>query len=165
MAVIVSIVCALGASIKFESNPTGLAITVDGASYRTPTTLEWVPGSMHSVSFGAIIGGSAGIRYQFLRWMDSGDPYTRTITTGSANGTYSAVFTTQYLATVVANPARGGTVSGGGWFDAGARVTIEAVARDGYRFTGFGGDVTRGENPVTLEVTRPLKILARFARK
>jgi hypothetical protein len=56
-------------------------------------------------------------------------------------------------------------VSGGGWLDAGARVTIEAIARDGYRFAGLGGDVTRSENPVTIEVTRPLKIVARFARK
>jgi hypothetical protein len=138
---------------------------VEGRSYRTPAKLEWAAGSTYTIVFEAIINEAAGTRYQFLKWMDSGDPYARTISAGGASTTYTVMFTTQYLVTAVASPAGGGTVRGGGWLDGGAEATIEAHPVAAYRFTAFSGDLKGTANPATISVTRPLYIAARFARR
>ncbi|MSC86449.1 Cna B-type domain-containing protein [Eubacterium sp. BIOML-A1] len=42
-----------------------------------------------------------------------------------------------YTLTLKADPAEGGTVEGGGSYDAGTEVTVKATANDGYVFTGW----------------------------
>ncbi len=153
------------ATITIDSNVRGLPFTVEGKSYRTPAKLEWAAGSTYTIVFEAISKEVSGTRYQFLKWMDSGDPYTRTITAGGSSASYTVIFTTQYLVTAVATPASGGTVQGGGWTDAGALMVIEATPAATYRFTAFTGDLRGATNPATISVTRPLNVVARFARR
>ncbi len=102
--------------------PQGLAFSVDSGAtaVRTPATFQWVVNSQHTVAFGAIAGGPAGVQYQFSKWNDTSAPYVRVFTAGPSNGTYTAAFTTQYLVTTPASPANGGMVTGGGWQDAGS---------------------------------------------
>jgi hypothetical protein len=156
---------ARAANISIDSNIPNLPFTVDGKNLRTPAVLEWAPGSTHTIAFSAIANGPAGTRYQFLKWMDSGDPYARTITAGTANSAYTAVFTTQYLVTVTASPPRAGTVAGGGWFDAGVIASIEAKPAAAYRFSVFTGDITGAVTPSTISVTRPLNVVAHFMKR
>ena len=82
--------------------------------------------------------------YQFVEWRESGNQvstsasYTFSATT---NRTLMAVFertetppTPSYTVNVSADPAAGGSVSGGGSFQRGASATVSATPNDGYRF-------------------------------
>ena len=50
---------------------------------------------------------------------------------------------TQYTATVTASPAEGGTVTGGGTYNTGTTVTLNASANAGYAFDGWYENNTR----------------------
>lgn len=72
--------------------------------------------------------------------------YTATITTqakdlagNSMTSNYVWSFTTviPYTVTLSANPAAGGTVSGGGTFNSGSSVTVTATPKAGYSFTNW----------------------------
>ncbi|MDR1526913.1 MAG: hypothetical protein LBS46_04485 [Dysgonamonadaceae bacterium] len=56
---------------------------------------------------------------------------------------------TQYTITLVANPSNGGTVSGGGTFDAGTSQTVVATATSGWTFVNW----TENGNVVSTDVT------------
>jgi uncharacterized repeat protein (TIGR02543 family) len=67
-----------------------------------------------------------------------------------------AKFTHLPVLTVVANPVDGGTVSGGGTFEEGHSVTIQATTNSGWRFTGWtdteGAPVPDSPNPYTFSM-------------
>ena len=71
---------------------------------------------------------------------------------------------TYYTVTLTANPAEGGTVSGGGSFQSGATVTITATAATatGYSFSGWQGDVSSTKNTHSFVVTGNCEITALF---
>jgi len=90
---------------------------------------------------------AANTGYRFVEWQSGG---TRVSTSArytfyaSANQTYTAIFEEQsetprpvYTITVNANPAAGGSVSGGGRFEKGTSVTVVATASSSYRFAGW----------------------------
>jgi len=76
-----------------------------------------------------------------------------------------AVFTsTTYTVTVVADPVAGGTVTGGGQYQAGDSCTIEATAEDDYYFvkwTSSDGEVSTN-NPHPFTVTKNITWTAKF---
>ncbi len=59
----------------------------------------------------------------------------------------------------------GGTVSyTGGSIKAGQTITVSASPADGYKFTGWSGDATGNENPLTVTVYSNTNIIANFER-
>jgi uncharacterized repeat protein (TIGR02543 family) len=61
--------------------------------------------------------------------------------------------------------SEGGTVSyAGGSIQAGQTVTFSANPSEGYQFTGWSGDVTGIENPLTVTVNSNINITANFER-
>ena len=71
---------------------------------------------------------------------------------------------TTYTVTVVANPPAGGTVTGGGQYQAGATCTITATPNSGYYFvkwTSSDGEVTT-DNPHPFTVTKNITWTAKF---
>lgn len=62
-------------------------------------------------------------------------------------------------------PVDGGTVEGGGDYAKGASVTLTATSNDHYEFTGWTGDVTSTDNPLTIPVDGDKNITANFAKK
>jgi len=76
--------------------------------------------------------------YRFSHW--SGDPVadanspTTTISMNADNRSVTAHFIKTWNISVSASPVSGGTVSGGGIYDSGAGVTVNAVPSTGYRF-------------------------------
>jgi uncharacterized repeat protein (TIGR02543 family) len=113
-------------------------------------------------NYGATINltATANAGYTFTGWSDGVTDNPREITvTGPAE--YVANFSTDsYLITVSAEPAAGGTVSGGGVYSYGATVNLTATANTGYTFTGWSDGVT--DNPREVTVTGPAEYTAVF---
>ncbi|MBQ8956937.1 MAG: choice-of-anchor J domain-containing protein [Bacteroidales bacterium] len=89
--------------------------------------------------------------YTFSQWQDGNTQNPRTITV-TQNATYTATFVQDnYVITVNASPANGGTVSGGGAYHYGETATLAATANSGYEFQGWqDGNI---DNPRSITVT------------
>ena len=108
---------------------------------------------------------TANTGYTFTNWtkndgtvVSNNATYTFNVT---ESGAYAANFTlNSYMVTASANPAEGGTVTGGGTYNHGQNITLTATANEGYTFTGWSDGVTT--NPRTVTVTGPATYVANF---
>ena len=103
--------------------------------------------------------------FQFSVWSDGVAANPRVVTvTGDA--TFTAIFTEKviekptYTITVTAEPAEGGSVSGGGVYDEGSTITLVAVPAAGYEFVKWSDENT--DNPRTVVVTGDASYTALF---
>jgi Bacterial Ig-like domain (group 3)/Divergent InlB B-repeat domain len=155
-------------AVTIASAPAGLAFSVSGAgcqagNYTGTQTLAWQVGSACAVSFSSPQSGGAGTQYVFSSWTDGTATSSRTITTPASPTTYTASFNTQYLLTTTVGPAAGGTVTGAGYYNAGATATVGATAAAGYGFAGFSGALTDTVNPQNLLMNAPKTVQGNFA--
>jgi uncharacterized repeat protein (TIGR02543 family) len=145
------------------TSPADQQIVVDGVSYTTPNTFNWVTGSTHTLSASSPQSGPSGTRYAFSSWSD-GELQDHTITVPSASTTYTANFATQYCLTTAVNPAGAGTVSPSGtnWYDSGQSVSISVTAGSSYNFSGWSGDLTGSASTTSLTMNGPKNVTAQL---
>ena len=109
-------------ALTFASSPSGLQISVNGASVATPATLEKIVGSTNSMSATTpqVLNGTT---YEFVSWSDGG-AQTHNVTAPSSPATYTATYrvappTNTALPTISGSgPPREGrqlTVTNGTW--------------------------------------------------
>ena len=149
-------------SVTLTSNPVGRVFAISGSGcpvggYATPQTLSWSTGANCTVVFVSPQSAEIGTQYLFTSWQDGSTTNPRTIAAPGQATTYTANFKIQYLVTIIANPLEGGTVSGGGWYDANTTVTLLENAAKNYRFAGWSS------GSATVNVASPLTIIANFA--
>jgi len=153
-------------SITITTNPAGLGITVDGASYASsPQSFQWTAGTSHTIT-AATPQGSNGTRYTFASWSDGG-AQTHTITAPASAATYTASFQTSYLLTTTASPAGNGAIqaspsSADGYYSSGAAVLLTATPNSGFQFAGWGGSASGSANPTSVSMTAPRGVTASF---
>jgi len=143
----------------FTSSHPGVQLTLDGQPFTPPRTVSSVVGLTRPI--GASTQENAGVRHNFVSWSDGGAA-THNITVSETPASYAAVFAQQFLLTTGANPANGGTVTAGGWFNSGTTHSVSATPAAGYRFTGFTGDLT-GASPQNIVMNTPRTVTANFA--
>jgi hypothetical protein len=153
--------------IVVSTNPPGLGFTVDGIAYTGTQNFSWVAGSMHTLAVNSPQNGAAGTRYAWANWSDGG-AVSHTVTATSAPAAYTANFTAQYLLTLAASPAGGGSLaanptSADGYYSQGASVQITATATAGFLFTGFAGDLNGSTNPQSVAMTAPRSVTGSFS--
>jgi uncharacterized repeat protein (TIGR02543 family) len=111
---------------------------------------------------------TANPNYTFVNWTDNGviasasPTYTFALT---ANRTLVANFSINtYTLNLSANPAAGGTVTGGGTFNAGSSVTATANANQGYTFTNWtdGGNSVSTNASYTFAINSNRTLVANF---
>jgi hypothetical protein len=150
-------------TLTLGTSPGGLQLTLDGQPFT---------GSINSVvglerDLGAPSPqGSGGTRHVFLSWSHGGQQ-NQVIRVPLTNTSYTASFAAQHRLTVAVAPAGAGSVvsapvSGDGYFNAGAAVSITAAPNAGWRFAGFSGDVTGSGNPAGVTMTGPKTVTANF---
>src|SRR4030095_9010223 len=122
--------------VTVQTNPTGLAFSVDGSTYSSTETFSWARGSSHTIATTSPQSGATGVRYIWSRWSDNGGiSHTVAPTT---NTTYTATFTTQYYLTMT--HGTGGTVSpSSGWRNSAAAISVSATPASGYSFPTWSG--------------------------
>jgi List-Bact-rpt repeat protein/fibronectin type III domain protein len=149
------------ATASIATVPAGLSIAVDDLEYVSPQSFLWRVSNSHVISAVSPQDGSAGTRYVFSTWSDNG-AMMHAVVASSSDTTYTAVFKTQHQLTTTVSPAGAGTITAGGWFDAGSQLSIQATANPGYVFTGFFGDLSGPTNPQTLTMNGPRTVTANF---
>ncbi len=93
---------------------------------------------VYQIGSGIIISAVPDIGWLFTSWDDGDTNATRTITVPETNIIYTANFVQQMATLIVqADPGIGGSVSGGGTYQAGSNVVITATPQTGWRFLGW----------------------------
>ena len=78
--------------------PAGLNILVDGVTYSGPQTVQWVPGSNHTIGTTSPQTSSSGNNYVWNNWSDGGS-ISHSVTAPAVSTTYTANFGPQIVAT------------------------------------------------------------------
>ena len=149
--------------VTVQSAPAGASFTVDGTTYTSAHTFSWAPGSSHTVAATSPQNVSAGVRYTWTRWSDSG-AISHNIVPASSN-IYTVTFGTQYYLTMTHNT--GGTaIPASGWRYSGTAVSISATPGSGYSFTSWTGTGTGAfsgtTNPASITMSGPITETATF---
>ena len=127
-------------------------------------------GGTYNQGASCTVTATANSGYTFTNWTENGSVvstqanYTFTVTN---NRTLVANFQTQtqsYSITVSANPANGGSVTGGGSYQQGQSCTVTASANSGYTFTNWteNGNVVSNNASYTFTVTGNRTLVANF---
>ena len=146
--------------ITIQTSPTGLQFTIGtGAAQTASQTVNLATGS-YRLAVSSPQTGSAGTRYTFLAWSDSGAASHTINVSGPAN--YTAAFQTQYQLTTALNPPSGGSLdaTSGTYYNAGSIVTVTATANSPLVFTGWSNGAN--SNPLQLTMNAPVNLTAYF---
>jgi hypothetical protein len=152
--------------ITIGTTPVGRSFTVDGTPYTSTQTFSWNVGSSHTISTSTLQPGSAGTRYAFASWSDSG-PLSHPITVPYGATTYTAAFTTQHQLTTAVLPPASGSVAASpsspdGFYNSGLSVQLTASANGGYYFANWSGDLNGSANPQSLTMNAAKSATANF---
>ena len=137
-------------TITAVSANTSMGEVIGGGSYPAGTTVQLMANAYQG--------------YEFVNWQDGNTSNPRYITvTGNASYTayFQAVAPSNYTITATSANSAMGTVTGGGTYNSGAEVSLEATANPGYRFTGWNDNIT--DNPRVFTVTGNASYTAYFA--
>ncbi len=150
-------------AVTIQTNPAGLGLLIDGASYTSPHIFSWAYGSAHTIAVPDTQSGGAGIRSLWAAWSDGGAK-SHAVTV-NRDSTFTATFTVQYFLTM--NAGSGGTVSPpSGWLAAGQGVSISATPTTGNSFSGWvgsgSGSYTGANNPASITMNGPVTETASF---
>ena len=143
-------------TITVSANPTNGGTATGGGSYQQGQSCTVV--------------ASPNANYTFANWTENGNvvstnaSYTFNVT---GNRTLVAHFTyvpNSYTINVSANPANGGTVTGGGSYQQGQSCTVAATPNTGYTFTNWteNGNVVSTNASYTFNVTGNRTLVANF---
>ena len=135
------------AMTTISTNPPGLQIEVDGMSFTSPQSFDWVPGSNHAVNIPSPQGDDSE-RFLFARWGHSGGQ-SRTVIPFAANTVFTAHFIQQFNLESGALPAEGGAVtlnppSTDGFYTARSHLEAVAAPAEGFSFGGWFGPSLAG---------------------
>jgi len=153
------------ATLTVQTPYGGIWIKVDGSSYtsdaggRIQTT---VMAGSHVIEVQPQIQMNAGTRSVFTRWSDGdlSNPRTKAV---DADVTLTANYKTQFCLTVSTNPSGLASISGGGWYDSGASVSLYAPEVSGYNFTKWlVNNLYVAANPIDIVMDAPHIAVAHY---
>jgi hypothetical protein len=161
-------------TVTVATSPTGLPVTVDNVTGKSPVTYTWIAGSSHTIGVTSPIGAGTSAQWVWTSWSDGGG-ITHSVV-ASADGTLTASFKKQYAAKVATNPAGlqftidGATFTAATsfWWDNGSSHGV-AVASPQFttpsvRYT-FANWSDGGARDRTVVVTAPIDITAYFLQQ
>jgi len=137
---------------------TNLTFTASFVREQATVSVQADPANGGSVSGGgtAFVGTNLQISetvnsgWSFTGWSDGDTNITRLVPVPLTNITYTALYVPVATIGVFANPANGGTVSGGGPQVVGASVQIIATANSGWRFTSWSDGNTNATRMISV---------------
>jgi len=156
------------AQLTVNSTIAGQAVTVDGSSCTTPCTVTRSPGVQVHVSAPASVPVSANSRQDLLGWSTGGGAPVAGDWVGTLSTASTSITATYHLMnslTTTTTPPKGATwhftpPSPDGYYDSQTTVKIHVVARPGYHFSSWGGDLSGSDPSASLTMNVPHSIAA-----
>jgi hypothetical protein len=156
---------SLGHAVTLTTTPAGLTLKADGVNYATPTTLDWTPGSTHTIEAPSPQPAPNGLtRYTFALWNDSG-AQSHEITVSSTDDTFNATYTTEHQLTLTATPPTTGSITASPnqtWHFQNTTVELNATPAEGYRLLNWQGTSSSSGNTAQVTMDQPRSITATF---
>ncbi len=158
---------ALG-QLKVTTNPPGIKLQVDGADCVTPCSVDRAPGTQVAIVAPSSVPVSDGVRLDFLGWGDGGSP-SRSFTVGSDSQLIFANYGNSYRVVSASDPDGGADFrldppSPDSFYPANTQLTVTALAKPGFKFRRWGGDLSGVYNVGQITVFGPLAIVAMLDR-
>jgi sugar lactone lactonase YvrE len=155
-------------AVQVGTSNGGTSFSVDGTTYTSTQTFNWVPASSHTIAVTSPQGAN-GTRYTFTSWSDSG-AQSHQVTASAATLSYTASFSTSYLLTTAISPAGDGTITPGtasptsdGYYPAGTLLTLTATPSSAaYLFSNWTGTTYSSSNPLSITMSAPVTETANF---
>ena len=107
-------------------------------------------GGLFPVGGNALLTATASTGWLFVQWSDGVTNNPRTVVVGVGGASYTADFAPAVVLTVLASPANGGTVTGGGTYVVGSNAVLTATPTNLWRFTSWNDGATN--NPYIIIV-------------
>jgi len=141
--------------INISSNPTGVAMVVDGQGCPTPCSVGKAVGTTVQVAAPMSSSAGTGMELAFRGWSDGG-PTSRSITVTAQPTNLAAAYKMRYQLLGVSDPANGALwttnpPSSDSFFDPNTRVEVSVTTKPGFQFLDWAGDAS-GSSPAALVV-------------
>jgi len=155
-------------TLKVETEPAGLSITVEGDEVSTPYITESESGTLYSLGFplqekdlSDLVAG-ADTRYGFERWSDFETDNPRLLTVES-DLSLKVITETEYLVETSTFPEGVAEIPGSGWKVKGSSFSYESSDSVGYVFSHWevNGERLDG-NSISLIIDSPKSIIAHY---
>jgi hypothetical protein len=164
-----------------SSTPLGLRVRVDGSDYVTPAEFDWQAGETHTISAPADqVTKDPDGRYRFAGWSDGGDAdHAVTVTAELTvfDARYRRMVRVEAAAAVTSDGSEGrvelSPQTDDGYYPAGTRVRLRAIAGAGSTFLSWCGDDDIPDllelyingcsvEQMDIDVDQPVQLTARF---
>jgi uncharacterized protein (TIGR03437 family) len=151
--------------VQVTSSPAGLPFNVNGSNCTTPCSVNQVSGTQLQVVAPASVPVTPTSRLDFASWSTGGsNTPTLQVTLSQGVQVYTATYQTSYALTVAASPANDATVktspaSPDGFFPAGTQISLTPAAVSGFKFVGWGGDLSGTLTPGYLTMNAPHSVM------
>lgn len=152
---------------QVTSSPAGLTFMVGGSSCTTPCTLNQPAGTTLTIVIPASVPLSAASRLDFDSWSGgvTSTSTTLQVTVTQAATVFTANYHTSYLLIASSNPANDATfktspASPDGFFPSGTPISVTAAPNSGFKFVGWGGDLSGALSPGYLTMSGPHSVVA-----
>jgi uncharacterized protein (TIGR03437 family) len=151
--------------VQVTSTPSGLSFTIDGSPCVTPCVVNKTSGSQMQVAIPASISTGPGSRLDFDSWSDGGTGVSRQVSFNQDMLALNVSYHASYLLSMSSDPANGvnfktDTASPDGYYQDGTQVTVTAVAKNGFKFRRWGGDLSGTYASGTLTMSSPHSAIA-----
>jgi uncharacterized protein (TIGR03437 family) len=154
--------------VTLNTSPSGLPLTVNGASCPSPCTFDAEPGTQLAISAQPSIALTDSSRLDFTGWQDS-NASDRTITMSAAVQTLTASYQMRYRVATTTAPSEAGAIllqppSTDGYYNANVQVQATVSPNPGFQFRNWQGDANGPYSSVVLNVNTPKVVGAAFNR-
>lgn len=143
-------------TIATSANPTPGGATTGDGTYKTGSKVK--------------VLATANAGYLFVNWTEGTKAVSTSASysfTASANRTLVANFVKTYVVSTSALPAADGTTTGSGTFKTGAKVTVKAAAKSGFKFVNWteGTSIVGTATTYSFTISANRALVANFAKK
>ncbi len=154
--------------VKVLTNPPGIKLKIEGADCVSPCSIDRAAGVQVTIAAPSSVPVDGGSRLDFLGWSD-GAPLTRSLSvTGEAQTIY-ANYGYSYKLNLASDPDGGVDMrcdppSNDSFYPADTAVTVAAVARPGFRFRRWAGDLAGTYSAGLVSMSGPRNVMALLDR-
>lgn len=153
--------------LTFDTNPSGLPLTVNGSTCRTPCSVDGEAQTAARVSAATTISQGEYSRFELTGWSTGGEEPEQMVEFIEDRRNVVANYTSAHRIHLTANPAKAARftyepASEDGFWRNGTAVLVTAGSSPGFRFRRWEGELSGTYNTVTVNIAGPKFAVANY---